>query len=303
MQSILTRAACFVAVIVMGIVLRRLRVFKESDFPLLALLTLKVSLPGAIVSSFAGKTLDPALLILALIALVWGIAYMLVGALLYRKGGRAGCAFGIVNLPSYNIGCFALPFIRGFMGPVGVMATSLFDSGNSIVCLGGSYGIASMVLKGEKFSVKRLALALSRSPAFLTYMIMVALTLLKVRLPEPVVQFADILGSANPFLAMLMLGVGFRLDLNKAQIKQIVLHLAVRYGMGLAFGLMAWFTFPFSHEIRQVILLLALSPIGSAAPGFTADLGGDAGLSATINSVTIPISLVAMVTALLLTSA
>jgi len=302
MTDILIRAGCFVGIIVLGFVLRQVGVFRKEDFPLLATLALKITLPAAAVVSFSSKTLDPSYLILILVALIWGILYMAFGALLYRREGRRGMAFGIVNLPSYNIGCFALPFIQGFLGPVGVMATSLFDSGNAIVCLGGSYGIASMVQSGERFSPRRLIVSLSKSPAFLTYMIMVILTLLKIRLPGPVIQFASILGSANTAIAMLMLGVGFRLELNVKHVTRILRHLAVRYAFGLVFALVAWFLLPFDHEIRQVLALLAFSPIGSAAPGFTSDLGGDTELSSTLNSLSILVSVPAMVAILLITS-
>lgn len=302
MTDILIRAGCFVGIIVLGFVLRQVGVFRKEDFPLLATLALKITLPAAAVVSFSSKTLDPSYLILILVALIWGIVYMAFGALLYRREGKDGMAFGIVNLPSYNIGCFALPFIQGFLGPAGVMATSLFDSGNAIVCLGGSYGIASMVKSGERFSPKRLIVSLSKSPAFLTYMIMVILTLLKIRLPEPVIQFAGILGNANTGIAMLMLGVGFRLEFNVKHLTRILRHLAARYSIAIVFALIAWFLLPFDREIRQVLTLLAVSPIGSAAPGFTSDLGGDTELSSTLNSLSILISIAAMVGVLLITS-
>lgn len=302
MTDILIRAGCFVAIILLGIVLRKCKVLRFEDFPLLALLSLKITLPAAIVTSFSGKTLDPSFLTISLICLVWSSVYMLCGALLYRREGRDGMAFGVINLTSYNIGCFALPFIQGFLGPVGVMATSLFDAGNSIVCLGGSFGIAGMVKSGEGFSWKRLLRALSRSPAFLTYMIMVALTLLRVRLPGPVVLFAGILGNANTFIAMLMLGVGFRLELKREHLSAIARHLAVRYALALVFALAAWYLLPFGRDIRQVLAVLAFSPIGSAAPGFTSELGLDPQRSSTIGSISIVISILAMVAVLMVTS-
>lgn len=38
-------------------------------------------------------------------------------------------------------------------------------------------------------------------------------------------------------------------------------------------------------------MILVFSPIGTAVPAFTAELGGDAGLSSAINSMTIVISI------------
>jgi len=56
-----------------------------------------------------------------------------------------------------------------------------------------------------------------------------------------------------------------------------------------------YFLLPFDLEVRQTLVILAFSPIGSAVPGFTSELGGDVGLSCSINSVAILISIVIIV--------
>ena len=53
-------------------------------------------------------------------------------------------AFHILNMSGYNIGNFTMPFTAGFFGPTGVVITSLFDTGNAFICLGGAYSVASM---------------------------------------------------------------------------------------------------------------------------------------------------------------
>ena len=57
----------------------------------------------------------------------------------------------MLNLPGYNIGIFALPFVSSFLGPQGVVAACLMDVGNSCVCLGGAYGVASSIKAGSGF--------------------------------------------------------------------------------------------------------------------------------------------------------
>ena len=59
----------------------------------------------------------------------------------------------MLNSCGYNIGNFTLPFIQSFLGPVGVITTSLFDTGNACICLGDAYSVASMVKDGGSFSV------------------------------------------------------------------------------------------------------------------------------------------------------
>ena len=52
MTDILTRAGCFIAIIVMGYVLRKINFFKEGDFAVLSKITLRITLPCAFISNF-----------------------------------------------------------------------------------------------------------------------------------------------------------------------------------------------------------------------------------------------------------
>lgn len=300
MQEILGRAGCFIAIILLGYVLRRINFFKEGDFTVLSKIVLKITLPAAIVSSFAGKEIDLALLSLALISIGQGVIYMIIMYVINIKRGKDAQAFEILNTAGSNIGNFTMPFAQSFLGPMGVITTSLFDVGNACICLGGSYSIASIIRGGGKFSPLKILKALSKSVAFDSYVVMVILTFLNIKLPGVVVSFADIIANANAFMAMLMIGVGFKLSGDKSQMGAIVRILTVRYSIALAVALGCYFLIPFSLEVRQALVILAFSPIASAAPAFTADLKGDVGLSSAVNSISIVCSIVFIVAILLI---
>lgn len=300
MQDILGRAGCFIAIIVLGYVLRRINFFKEGDFHVLSKVVLKITLPAAIVYSFAGKEIDLALLSLALISLAQGILYGIVMYVLNRKRGKDAQAFEMLNTAGSNIGNFTMPFAQSFLGPMGVITTSLFDVGNACVCLGGVYSVASIIKNGGKFSPMKIVKALSKSVAFDCYVIMVLLTIFHLQLPEIVISFAGIISNSNAFMAMLMIGVGFKLSGDKSQIGSIFRILSVRYLIALAVALASYFLLPFSLEVRQALVILAFSPIASAAPAFTADMKGDVGLSSAVNSISIVCSIIFIVTILLI---
>lgn len=292
MIDILTRAGCFVGIIALGYILKKVGLFKQEDFGVLSRLLMKVTFPCSIVSSFAGREIDPSLLILAALAILCGVIYMLVAWLTHLRKGKDEIAFYILNLPGYNIGNFTMPFVQSFLGPMGIIATSIFDVGNAVICLGGAFGIASTVKSGSKFSVKRILSALGKSVPFLTYLAMMAVNFLGIPIAKPVTEFVGIIGNANPFLAMFVIGVGFQVGGNREQLSKILKILGLRYGVAVVVGLIFWFVLPFPLEVRQALLILAFSPIGSAVPPFTAELGGDVGLSSATNSVAILISIV-----------
>lgn len=299
MLDIVMRAGCFVAIIFLGYGLKQIGFFKQEDFTILSRITIRITLPAAIITSFGGKQIEGSLLILAPIALLCGGVYVFAGYLLNRRAGREAQAFAMLNLAGYNIGTFVLPFAQSFLGPMGVIATSLFDTGNSVICLGGAYSMAVMVKDGSGFSLRRIGRALARSVPFVTYVIMLLMNLLKVSVPAFVMSCAGIIGNANAFMAMLMIGVGFQLKGDRKQLGKIARILLVRYGFGAVWASLFYFCLPFAIEVRQALVILAFSPIGSAIPAFTGEMKGDVGLSSAINSISIVISIV--ITIVLLT--
>lgn len=300
MQEILTRAGCFVAIIVIGYVLRKIQFFGEDAFKVLSKVVLKITLPAAIVSSFAEKEIDPSMFAIALLGLGGGIVYMSVAYGINLRAGKEKQAFEVLNTSGYNIGNFTMPFVQSFLGPVGVITTSLFDMGNSFICLGGAYSVASIIKGNGKFSLKTILKSLTRSVAFDCYIIMAVLSILNIRLPSPVISLAEIIGNANAFTAMLMIGVGFKLSGEKSQIGDILRILLVRYGIAFAFAMGCYFLLPLPLEIRQALTILVFSPIASAAPPFTEELKGDVGLSSAVNSISIVCSIIFIVLILLI---
>lgn len=300
MLEILTKACSFVAIILLGHVLRRMHFFKEEDFQVLSKIVLKITLPASIVYSLAGKEIDPSLLFISLIGLMAGMSYIGVMILLNLSNTKEMRAFDVLNTTGYNIGNFTLPFVQSFLGASGVLAVSLFDTGNAVICLGGAYSIAFLIHSGEPFDIRKIISRLAHSVPFLAYFIMLILGLLRLPLAAPIVTFAGIISNANAFLAMLMLGVGFKLSGDKSQLRRIAKILTVRYSLALVFALLCFFLLPVELEYRQALALTLFSPIASAAPAFTAEMKEDAGLASAVNSISILVSIVCIVVLLLI---
>lgn len=298
MPDILTRAGCFVTIILLGYTLRRTGVLGPETFGVLSKVIMKITLPAALIASAAGKPIEASMLTIALLGLGGGLIYILAGWLLQWKGSRSEKAFCIQNVPGYNIGTFALPFTQSFLGPVGVLTTSIFDLGNAVVCFGGSFSIAQAVKEGGKADFRRILKTAATSMPFLTHVVMVILNLNSLVPPKPVLMLAEIMGSGNACLAMLMIGAGMNISVDTKKLGTVIKILTARYGIAVILALAYYYLLPFSLEIRQTLVILAFAPIGSTVPIFTAELGEDVGLSSTINSIAIVISIAVIVTLL-----
>ena len=274
MEAILMKAASFIAVIILGYGLRKAGFFKEEDFYVLSKIVLKITLPASIIANFSQAEIQPAMLLLCLVGFAGGVLYMSLGWILGGKD-RDEKAFHILNMSGYNIGNFTMPFTAGFFGPTGVVITSLFDTGNAFICLGGAYSVASMAKdKNSRFSVGPILKTLIKSAPFDAYIGMLILSLIHVSLPAPAVSIAQQIGKIGKILS-------------------------IRYGVAVVASLMFYFVLPLPLEYRQTLAVLVFSPIAAAAPAFTGDLKGDIGLASAVNSISIIISMIMITTVLI----
>jgi predicted permease len=301
MTAVLMRAAAFVAIIIMGYLLKRAGFFQAKDFYLISRVVIKITLPAAIVSNFSKITMERSLLAMCVIGILCNFVTIGIGYITNISRSGESRAFAMLNMSGYNVGNFTMPFVQSFLSPVGFAATSLFDAGNSVMCTGMTYSLASMVVGGEdKPSVVKTVKKLFSSIPFDAYVIMTVLSILQIKLPGIIISFADTAGAANAFLALLMLGIGFEIRMDKEKIIKIIQILGMRYAIAIIMAVGFYFLSPFSLEVRQTLAIVTLGPVASIAPAFTADLKGDIEMASAINSLSIVISIVAITAALIL---
>jgi predicted permease len=302
--TILAKALSLVLIVSIGFGMKRLRWVKAEDFSMLSKIVLRVTLPCALATSFNQFEIVPALLGLTLVAFLINIAQQAVGYLQQRRGTAVQRAFGILHGGSYNIGAFALPYLSAFIGPIAIVYASLFDVGSSLATAGvgrsAAHAVARPHVKQTPLSVAKL---LFTSPVFDTYLALVVMRLLHFQLPSVVIGFTSLVGAANPFLAMFMIGVGLEVALPRHRLSTAVRGLITRYVFSITIATLVWFFLPFEHQVKVVVILVLFAPIAAMVPGFTSEVDGHVGTATFMNSVTILIAIVAMPTLYLVLSA
>ncbi|PNV64040.1 transporter [Clostridium sp. chh4-2] len=298
---VFSRAFAFVMIIAVGYVLKRRGFFHAKDFFLISKIVINITLPSAIISNFSKITMEKSLLMMCVIGLVSNILLVLLGFMINLGRSKEDKMFDMINLSGYNIGNFTVPFVQSFLGPVGFAATSLFDAGNAVMCTGITYSLASAVMgTGEKVSIKAVLRKLFSSVPFDSYVVMTTLTIMNVKLPSLLIDFTGTVGGANAFLALLMLGIGFEVNLDKGKAARIMKLLVLRYGTAVLFSLAFYFLMPFELEVRQALAILSFGPVSSVSPAFTGNLGGDVELASAVNSLSILVSIISITIALII---
>ena len=300
MAPILAKAATMVMIILMGYGLKRIGYLSHDYFRVLSRISLNITLPCTIIAKFAEFEMNYAFLVFVGFGLALNLLCIAVGFLAGKRKGPGQQAYYMINLSGFNIGAFTLPFVQTFLGADGVVAVCLFDTGNSIMCTGGTYALASNVASaGERHGIGTFVRKLFSSVPLDTYLTMLVLSMLHIRMPLLVNTFASTVGGANAFLAMLVIGVGFEWRMKRHELTDTLITLLFRYGLAVIVALCFWFLLPFGAEVRQAMVMTAFAPLSALCPVFTQRVGGNEELSSTLNSISIVLSTL-IITGLLL---
>ena len=296
-MNYMVKPLSYVLLIVLGYALKRAGFFGREDYRLMSRIMINITLPCTIVRAFSGFSRDPQMFLIVGISFVCS---MLPPILMYLATPGVDTrlrAYRMINIGGYNIGCFSLPLIEAFFGGTGVVAACMFDVGNAVMMTGGAYALTSTLLKtgGEtRESAREILMKFLRSAPFDTYLIVFLLMALNVQLPEAVYTLAQPAANANAFIAMLMIGMMFEPAGDRTKLTEAARELAVRYAIAAVFALACYFLTPFSLIIRQTLVVLCFAPLSSLAPIYTDRCRSDTALASFTNSVSIAVSLVAM---------
>lgn len=297
MLIVLSKALAFVLIILIGYICKRRGVFAPTDYQLVSKIVLNITLPCAVISSFAHFQLDLSLLAAVALGLSGNCVMILIALMLTRRETLAAKIFYIFSLAGYNIGCFTLPFAQAFLTPFAVVALCMFDVGNSIMCTGMTYALTASCIgyadgHKDRFSMKSIAEKMLHSAPFVVYISMLILSLVGVQFPKSVYTFTDIVGAANPFLSMLMIGMMFEIKLDKQAMGYVKELFSVRYLISLVCAGAFIYFVPFKQEVNYVIALAFMAPCTIIGPIFVDKLGGNVQLASLFNSMTIITSVI-----------
>ena len=290
METILVKAAGLALMIFAGYGLKRLGVFRTEDAKVISRIVVHLTLPAALITGFRTFHFDASYLALIVIALVSNFALLGVGLRRTRGGDLATRGLYALNVSSYNIGCFVLPFVQSFLPPEALVGVSMFDAGNCPVNSGVAYAIVSARSSGQRVRLGFVLDKLVHSVPFMTYLTLMVLSILGITLPEPVYQVASTVGGANTFLAMVMIGMLFEVRVEREDRRLILEILAVRYGCSLAMAALVW-VLPLPLLIRQVSVLAMRAPIPSVTMVYCEKCGCKPSLYGVLNSLSIAVSL------------
>ena len=290
MLDVILRASFFFGMIVLAYILKKVGVVRKSDAEALGRIIMNITLPAAILTSFRTYVFDISIMLITLIGFLSTIFMSALGYLISMKKSREERIFYMLNLPAYNIGNFTLPFVSGFLGAVGTVATCLFDMGNALMCVGGNLVVTELAVDGRKKgrSIPLSLLSVFTKPSVAVYTLMTILAVIGVKLPDIVFDFA----ASISIIAMFMIGIMFEFTFSKENLKEVVIVNVLRLALAALIAYFFYFLTDFSYEVRKAAAITAFAPISSAAGAFCQDLKGNQELEGFASTLSIMLSLI-----------
>ena len=291
-DKILIKIFIYVSILMIGYVEKRIGVFKKEHTKFLNDIICYITLPAAIINGFQDVVLTPILFVGLLIGIITNVLLLVIGLLVMKNRSIAERITFIFSINCFNIGNFAIPFLTGLISAQGFAAICVFDISVALMCFGVNSAIASTINSNNgKIKIVQVIKKILTSPVFITYLALIVLNLLNIKLPNLFLELTGVAGGANAFLAMLSIGILFQFKLSKSNWKLVLLLLSLRIGVLICISLLVHFFVPLPEDIKLAICVVLMAPCPSAAPSLTESYGGDGSVSAVINSISIPLSM------------
>lgn len=292
MLDILIKASAFVLVVLLGYLFKVGGMISDKEGRAMAKVVMNVTLPSALLISAKTITISSQLIIPMMIALLGNFLMIMIGYLKGRGKTPLEQSQEIIQLAGFNVGNFAFPFVQSFFPASYLITVILFDIGNAIMVFGGNVSMASGLARLDgRMTLKKFISKLFHSIPFCTYLFCFCLAFFRLQLSDAVLSIAKIAADANPFMAMLVLGIMVDLRMNRTQVTEIVRLLGLRLlGSGIMIALVM--LLPLTSIVKDMLTICLLAPIAVVSPLFARELGSESATPATINSLTIISSIV-----------
>jgi len=292
MEAIFVKAIGFILVILIAFLLKQLKILDKRDGQTIATIIMNVTLPCALLCNASGVTINVSMLLILCLGIASNIIMLMIAYLLSKNETSLNQGYYMINCSGYNIGNFAMPFVQTFFSGMGVAYLCMFDVGNSIMCLGGTYAIAGSVASaGDSLTLKKILKKLFSSIPFDVYILIFVLALLKIQLPDQILSIASFIGAGNGFLAMFMIGLLLEIKINPTEMKMVMQTLFIRLFFGAILMLIVYFIIPLPILAKKIVVLAMAAPITTVSAVFSKNIGYRQDAPAIASSLSIIISI------------
>jgi len=251
-----------VALLSLGMFLRRLRVINEEFCKKLLSLSINLLLPIIVFRSFATVKIPLEDYLLPAIGLMLNILLLMIAYLSSRNLNMDNTRKGafLLGCSTLNIGIIGLPFIELFFNAEGVAIASLLDIGNSIYVFSIAFLVASSFNPSKrKTSLKSSVKGLLTQPYIISIIFGLMANFFGLELPESAGTITSIVSFINIVVMLIAVGAFIRLP-TRSLVRQMFAATAIKIPVGGLIGLTLAGLFGLTRQTLRVTVMVALLP-------------------------------------------
>lgn len=282
--------------ILVGYFMAKANMMTERGTKEMSVVLMKVVVPMIIISSFQ-REFETGLFVKWIImflvsALTYAVQIILV-SIVYRNKDAEGYAESKLGVVLPNNGFLAFPLMQALAGDIGIFlgATNVII----LTILQWTYGV-KLFRPSEKISIKRIFL----NPGMIAVILGLILFVSPVKLPTPVFEAVDTIGSMNTPLAMIVLGGMMAQSDLKNEIKKLCYYKLSFLKLVAIPVIMVpvLLALPLSPDIRLIAFICCVTPTATAVSMMSQIYDGDykfatltVVITTLISAVTMPVIL------------
>ncbi|MYL34501.1 AEC family transporter [Pontibacillus yanchengensis] len=280
-----------VLIIALGYILKRTNLIKEQDGEGLARIIFNLTLPSLLIVTFHDIEIDSSLILLIVIAIVYGLIQAALGLLLFKNEEKRTKGMLSMMAPGFNIGLFAFPLVEAIWGEEGLKYFGMFDFGNALIVFGVIYVIGSIYSDaGERKDLRHMVGKVTKSVPLITYVIVCTLNFTGVTIPSVIIEVSETISVANMPLSLLLLGIYLNFSFAKGSSSQIIKLLSLRYVVGLGIGILMFVFLPFESMFKYTVLIALILPMSASVLPYAVEFDYDRKFVGTVSNITIIVS-------------
>ncbi len=304
MIDVISRIFGTFVVLALGYLAKKNGLVKPKHSKLMGALFFNITLPFSIANAFLSVEFPPELMSLPFISLSVMVVLLLTSFIISRKMSLDQKKMLIICLPSYGFGSFTLPFLQNIYGAIAVIIVVIYDVGNAVLSTGGTYAAAAIATSGEKVplkdNVRSVAMTLVKSPPLMTAIVMFIIMSTGINIPKDLLSnLVSPVANANGFVAIFMIGIIIDFNMDKSVFKSAFGVVAIKMITNIIIAFTLYILLPFSQDVRQMLFIMSLSPVGQLSVVFIERLKGNMAEVAFINTLSILTSFLIMAVAVL----
>ena len=206
MNLVLIKVSSFLSIIIAGMLAGRTGKLGRRTGEAISKIVFNFTLPAAIVHAFGSANFTPDMLLLVPLGLICALCPYLITYVVTRHSSHDDRILYLMNISGFNIGSFGLPFVQAFFPASTVVAACMFDAGNALMMTGGTYAVTRVLTSGNHINhpIQTIIRRLLSSIPFDSYLVLISMAIVGLRVPQAIVAFTEPMANANGFLSMFM---------------------------------------------------------------------------------------------------